>query len=174
MEAAPFRSSGISGCVPLSWRLWACGQRASVVQAQHGIVAGSTTPAGKAIPTDGGYRSSGRWSYGSFIEHSDWVLGNCVVQGPGRDADDSSPMLRLAFFPRGQVEVLDTWRVSGLRGTGSHDQTVNDVFVPEEYTLPLEGFSPPARQAGALYRVPLPTASASCVAVGSPGLPFRK
>jgi alkylation response protein AidB-like acyl-CoA dehydrogenase len=55
-------------------------------------------------------------------------------------------------------------------GTGSHDYTVNDVFVPEEYRLPLEGFSPPARQPGALYRVPLPTAFASCVAAVTLGI----
>ena len=103
--------------------------------------------------------------YGSFIEHSDWVLGNCTVEGrsAGRDAS-IGPELRLALFPRKDVEVLDTWHVSGLRGTGSHDYQVSDLFVPEEYTLKLDGFTPPPVAPGPLYRMPMPSAFVSCIA----------
>ena len=45
------------------------------------IIAGTITPTGKAIAVEGGYRITGRWSYGSFIEHSDWVLGKLCRRG---------------------------------------------------------------------------------------------
>jgi alkylation response protein AidB-like acyl-CoA dehydrogenase len=129
------------------------------------IVAGTINPTGKAVLVDGGYRVSGRWSYGSFIQHSDWVLGNCVVEnGAGSRGAAGNPELRIAFFPRGHVRVLDTWHVSGLRGTGSHDYEVKDLLVPEEYTLPLEGYSPKPRAPGALYRIPMPSAFVACIA----------
>ena len=38
--------------------------------------------------------------------------------------------MRLMFFERAQVEHLDTWYASGLRGTGSTDYQVKDAFVP--------------------------------------------
>ena len=79
---------------------------------------------------------TGRWSYGSFIGHSHWVLGNCVTHdhgGPRRDAS-GGPAFRLALFPREQVEVFDIWRVGGLRATGSDDYQVTDLFVPEAYS----------------------------------------
>jgi indole-3-acetate monooxygenase len=129
------------------------------------IVAGTINPTGKAVCVDGGYRVSGRWSYGSFIQHSDWVLGNCVVEnGSASRHEAGSPELRIAFFPRRDVQVFDTWHVSGLRGTGSHDYQVEDVLVPEQYTLRLDGYTPRAREPGALYRMPMPSAFVSCIA----------
>jgi alkylation response protein AidB-like acyl-CoA dehydrogenase len=44
--------------------------------------------------------------------------------------------VRIAFFyPKSTVRIVDTWNVSGLRGTGSHDIVVDDLFVPEERTF---------------------------------------
>src|SRR5207248_11579495 len=44
--------------------------------------------------------------------------------------------VRIAYFhPKSQVKIIDTWNVSGLRGTGSHDIEVEDLFVPEERTF---------------------------------------
>jgi alkylation response protein AidB-like acyl-CoA dehydrogenase len=48
--------------------------------ASHAVVAGTLNPTGKATVVDGGYRVSGRWGYGSGIAHSDWTIGNCVVE----------------------------------------------------------------------------------------------
>lgn len=118
------------------------------------VVAGALNPSGKAFVADGGYRVTGRWSYGSGIRHSTWVVGNCVVHdrdGPRRGSD-GRPEIRVMIFPTSAVEVIDTWSVSGLRGTGSHDYRVADLFVPEDHTI--DYFAPQAVQTGTLYAVP--------------------
>ena len=127
------------------------------------VVAGTINPTGRAVAVPGGHRVTGRWGYGSAIEHSAWVFGNCVVhdeRGP-QPGPDGAPQMRLCLFPRAEVEVIDTWHVGGLRGTGSHDFQVRDRFVPEERTLPLRDFTPVPTQPGALYAMPMPTVFAS-------------
>lgn len=96
------------------------------------IVAGSLPPNGLARTVAGGYRVSGRWPMASGINHSTWVLGNCqVLDGDApRLTSRGTPALRVLFFPRSEVEIVDTWHVTGLRGTGSHDYEVRDLFVP--------------------------------------------
>jgi len=128
------------------------------------IVAGTINPTGKAVPAPGGFRVSGQWGYGSFIQHSSWTVGNCFVQDgdkPRRGAD-GAPDMRLMLFPTSAVEILDTWRVSGLRGTGSHDFRVSDLFVPEDHTI--GGFSAKPTQPGTLYAAPFITVFAMCLA----------
>jgi len=135
------------------------------------ILAGSTNPSGKALAVTGGYRVTGRWSYGSFIGHSNWVLGNCVTHdhaGPRRDAS-GGPEFRLALFPREQVEVFDIWRVGGLRATGSDDYQVSDVFVPEGRTIALSGASPVQREPGTLF-APMPNTLVSFIAIVALGI----
>jgi len=123
------------------------------------VLVGTLNPAGTAVPVPGGYRVTGRWSYGSFIAHSQWVLGGCIVQ------DDPGAALRLCIFPRADVEVFDIWHVGGLRGTGSNDYRVTDLFVPEERAVPIPGFSPVPAQPGALYAVPMLATFVSCIAI---------
>ena len=138
----------------------------------RGIVVGSLNPTGRAVAVPGGYRVSGRWSYGSFIAHGDWVLGNCLTEdatGPLRAAD-SGPAFRLCLFPRAAVEVFDIWHVGGLRATGSNDFSVDDLFVPEDHTIPLPGFQPPPRQPGPLYAVPMTSTFVSCIATVTLGI----
>nr|WP_294504942.1 acyl-CoA dehydrogenase family protein [uncultured Rhodopila sp.] len=128
------------------------------------VLVGTLNPAGKAEPVPGGYRVTGRWSYGSFITHSQWVLGGCMVQG------DSGAAVRLCIFPRADVEVFDIWHVGGLRGTGSNDYQVTDVFVPEERAVPIPGFSPVPVQPGALYAVPMLATFVACIAIVTLGI----
>jgi alkylation response protein AidB-like acyl-CoA dehydrogenase len=128
------------------------------------IVAGAVMPSGKAFIADSGYRVTGHWSYGSGIRHSTWVLGNCVVHdsdGP-RHGSDGGPEIRLAIFPTSAVEVIDTWSVSGLRGTGSHDYRVADLFVPADHTINYS--APDAVSTGTLYAVPLISVLAVAIA----------
>lgn len=100
-------------------------------------VAGALMPTGKAVPTEGGYIVSGRWGYASGVDHCAWMLGACAVLEGGQPKvnDDGSPQPLVAFFPREQCELIDTWEVGGLRGTGSHDYQADNLFVPEEFTL---------------------------------------
>jgi alkylation response protein AidB-like acyl-CoA dehydrogenase len=134
-----------------------------IFAAGQGIVAGTLNPTGKAVLALGGWRVTGRWSYGSFIAHSHWVLGNCVTE-------TDPPGLRLCFFPRAEAEVIDLWHVGGLRGTGSNDYQVADVFVPDEHTVPLVGFQPPPVDPGLLYRVPMTTTFVACIATVALGI----
>jgi len=51
------------------------------------------------------------------------------------------PPMRMMVVPASDVDILDTWHVSGLRGTGSHDFTISDVFVPDERTFKIDDHS---------------------------------
>ncbi len=128
------------------------------------VVAGAVNPSGKAFIADSGYRVTGHWTYGSGIRHSTWTLGNCVVHdrdGP-RKGPNGAPEVRLVIFPTSAAELIDTWRVSGLRGTGSHDYRVADLFVPEDHTINYS--APHAVQTGTLYAVPLISVLAVAIA----------
>ncbi len=86
--------------------------------------AGAVAPAGTATVVPGGYLVSGRWSYASGCQHCTWVLGGCHVfdGAQPRLAATGVPEVRVVHFPAAQVTILeDTWEVSGLVGTGSHD-----------------------------------------------------
>jgi alkylation response protein AidB-like acyl-CoA dehydrogenase len=99
--------------------------------------AGALRPFGNAVAVDGGYRVTGRWPLGSGCQHSAWIVGGCrILDGDKpRLRSDGPPIVRLLFFPAVDCEILDTWHSIGLRGTGSHDYGVADVFVPAERSL---------------------------------------
>ncbi len=136
------------------------------------VLVGTLNPTGKAVAVDGGYLVTGKWGYGSFISHSQWVLGNCIthIGDAPRRTGDGSPDLRLAIFPREDVEVIDMWHVGGLRGTGSNDYQVTELFVPEKRTIPLPGFTPVPRQPGPLYAVPMTSTFVACIATVTLGI----
>jgi len=103
-----------------------------------GVSAGSANPRGRAVAVPGGYRVTGHWFFASGCMHSSALHGACKV------FDGASPRLRptgdqevrIAFFhPKSLARIIDTWNVSGMRGTGSHDIEVEDLFVPEERTF---------------------------------------
>jgi indole-3-acetate monooxygenase len=94
------------------------------------IVAGAFAPSGSITPVEDGYRVTGRWGFTSGCEHAAWLYGNCV-----EGVVDGVPQLRIAVFAPNEVEIEDTWSVSGLCGTGSHHIRVADVRVPAERTL---------------------------------------
>jgi indole-3-acetate monooxygenase len=128
------------------------------------IVAGTINPTGKAMVVPGGFCVSGRWSYGSFIGHSTWTIGSSVIhddEGPRR-GPDGAPDMRLMLFPTSAVEIIDTWRVGGLRGTGSHDFHVTDLFVPDDHAI--AAFTAKPVRPGTLYAAPFITVFAMAIA----------
>jgi alkylation response protein AidB-like acyl-CoA dehydrogenase len=128
------------------------------------IVAGTINPTGKAVAVPGGFRVTGRWSYGSFIQHSAWTVGSSVVHENDvpRRAPDGAPDMRLMLFPTSAVEIIDTWRVGGLRGTGSHDFRVTDLFVPKDRAI--AAFTAKPVRPGTLYAAPFITVFAMAIA----------
>ena len=95
------------------------------------LISSSYAPMGRAKPVDGGFMFSGHWSFSSGCDHAQWVfLGGLVIGEDGAPAD-----FRTFLVPRDDYEILDVWDTVGLRGTGSNDIVVDDVFVPEHRTL---------------------------------------
>jgi indole-3-acetate monooxygenase len=92
------------------------------------VAAGVWAPRGGAAIVEDGVRISGRWSFCSGISHSEWLFAGCVLDEG--QADAAGPSLRVAALPTAELEILDTWHTSGLRGTGSHDAVADDLFVP--------------------------------------------
>ena len=101
------------------------------------IVGGAFAPKGTAKPVDGGYEASGQWGFASGCEHADYLFGNCVVTDP--QAPDKPSELRCMLLPREDWQILDTWHTSGLRGTGSHDITIDKAFIPSDRCFDLFG-----------------------------------
>ncbi len=97
------------------------------------VLAAGTVSAGIQFrQVEGGFRVSGRGGFASGCSQANWfTAGGALVddRGPVLNAQ-GAPSIRLAFFPAGQAEIVDTWHVTGLRGTGSHDLLIRDVFVP--------------------------------------------
>ena len=98
----------------------------------------SQRPPDRAIVVDGGYRVTGRWSFTSGCMHSTWLFGASAIYAGEQPRIDSNgkPENRVMFFPVSDCQIVDTWHVTGLRGSGSHDFAVSDVFVPHEHSLP--------------------------------------
>jgi 3-hydroxy-9,10-secoandrosta-1,3,5(10)-triene-9,17-dione monooxygenase len=91
----------------------------------------SYAPTGKATLVDGGYQLSGKWSFSSGCDHAQWVLlGGLVWNSEGQVVDFKTFMI-----PRSDYTIDDVWNVVGLAGTGSNDIIVDDVFVPNAFTL---------------------------------------
>jgi alkylation response protein AidB-like acyl-CoA dehydrogenase len=119
------------------------------------VVGGVFHPRGRAALVDGGYRVSGRWPLASGCQHCGWLVGGCVLLegGTPRLRDDGIPEARMMLFPAAEARILDTWRAAGMRGTGSHDIEVEDVFVPRERSVWFSTDAP--RRGGALYAFPV-------------------
>lgn len=101
------------------------------------IVAGAGAPTGKAEVVKGGYRLTGHWTYGSGCLHADYIHAGAVIHENGAPRlipGTKDPETRIFVFPASQAKLLGNWDVLGLRGTGSIDYAVSDVFVPEDLT----------------------------------------
>jgi alkylation response protein AidB-like acyl-CoA dehydrogenase len=106
--------------------------------------AGSGRPQGRAVMVDGGCRVTGRWSWASGLSQARNVLGGCVVfeDDAPKLGPDGVPIIVHVSVPIEQAEVFDTWKTGGMRGTGSADFALNDVFVPTEQIFTLFGGEP--------------------------------
>ena len=120
------------------------------------IIATSFTPGRQAIPVDGGYQLRGQWPFVSGSHDGHWFLflPQIMDGDQPRLNDQSSPIQRFMFLPADKATILDTWHTLGMRGTGSDDVVVSDLFIPERHTAllaPLE--KPGTAYQGPLYRL---------------------
>ena len=138
-----------------------------VFGASAGVVGGVFAPMGRAAATDGELTVDGRWRFCSNVDNCDWLMGGCVVLDGGepRLLASGRPDIRLVLMPSAEVEVIDTWSVSGLRATGSHDIAVEALAVPAARSASLLTDGP--RERGPLYAFPpFGLLAASIAAVG--------
>ena len=150
--------ASVAWCVWNGNTHWTAAQLASeVARTIHAdpdvVTANSTRASGRAQIVDGGYRVSGRWSFVSGCELATWMVLLCIVHEAGepRISPAGAPENRFMLVPARDCDIIDTWTVGGLRGTGSHDVVVRDVFVPSSYG---SGFNDPHVLPEPRYRLP--------------------
>src|SRR5262249_23102777 len=105
-----------------------------------------------------GYRVSGRAPFVSNCQDANWIATTALVMEESQPQTDEAgqPIVVMAYLPAMSCQVVDTWHVLGMRGTGSHDVEVTDVFVPGARTFALApDFTLGSHYQGPLYRFPL-------------------
>jgi alkylation response protein AidB-like acyl-CoA dehydrogenase len=129
------------------------------------IVAGTAVQGGgEAVPVEGGFRVTGHWPFGTGCQESAWMLGSFQVLDEGgqpRRNPDGSALFRRGIFHRAEAELVPgSWDVAGMRGTGSFDWTVHDVFLPDRRTVIHAGIlleNEWSRWPGVTYALPGPS-----------------
>ena len=172
------RADGSSG-----WTLMANSLATSVVAAYCGdeavaqifgpgdanaVVAGMLGPGGNCVEVDGGYRGSGRYSFGSGSGHADWLAAGMFVLEDGRPRNlaTGQPEVRVCIVPRRAVELAANWDVMGLVGTGSYDYVVPEQFVEAGFSFERTSLNP--RRGGPIFS--LGVAGLACAGHGAVAL----
>jgi alkylation response protein AidB-like acyl-CoA dehydrogenase len=122
--------------------------------ANHVTMGGQFFPNGQGVAVDGGYRLTGKWSFGSGTGHAQYIAAGFIPMHDGeiRWISKGLPEMHVAILPRDQVTFDDGWFVQGLKGTGSYDYHVDDLFVPVRRTFPLFT-TEPARGSSSAFRM---------------------
>ena len=148
-------------------------------QAQHDVwdggktlVASSFMPGGKATPDGEGFRLSGKWSFSSGVDNSEWAILGTMF---GMVGDPPHPDIRFVLVPRSDYEVIDDWHVMGLCGTGSKSLAVQDAFLPAHRILPfascVSGDTPGSEvHDGPIYRAPIWAVFPFCISSPATGI----
>ncbi|HEU4423517.1 MAG TPA: acyl-CoA dehydrogenase family protein [Pilimelia sp.] len=145
----------VVGQVALSQLIVGCCPPRAVDEAYAGgpdlLAAGAVAPKGRASANGDGWRVSGQWPFVTGCAHASWFYLNCVEMA-GRNlgrTPDGMPQTRIVLLPASDVVIEDTWRVVGLRGTGSSDVRVSGVAVPAYRGFTLTPGDPAAAVAAA-------------------------
>jgi alkylation response protein AidB-like acyl-CoA dehydrogenase len=137
------------------------------------VLAWGQGPGAKAVRAEGGWRVTGTWSFASGSRHATWLGAMC----PCFEADgvtpqrrpDGKPWERTMLFRREQAKIDDVWQVLGLRGTGSDNYTINDMFIDDAHSVTRES-DEDRRESGRLYRfqaMQLYASGFACVGLGT-------
>ena len=134
--------------------------RAIWIETPRSVVANTPAATAQAVVVPGGYRVTGRQGFSTGCRHAAWVAAHAQVLENGQlRLDGGQPEMRYLFVPVAEAELLDTWHVRGMRGTGTHHFAVHDVFVPAERTV--LSATAPLMETGPLYKIPRTLAFAS-------------
>ena len=137
------------------------------------IIASSYMPGAKAARENGGFRITGRWKFSSGCDAADWfILG---ASHGMRATEPPRPEVWFCLVPRADVEIVDTWHVIGLKGTGSKDVATRDAYVPAHRILnmadALEARTPGREvNPGPLFALPMYSVFPLCIASPAVGV----
>jgi alkylation response protein AidB-like acyl-CoA dehydrogenase len=112
--------------------------------ATRAIHAGQFAPRGQAIAVPGGFRVTGQYGFGSGSGYATWIMAGAFPMYDGNVPMGSMgfPEMRVVCVPKADVAMRGNWNVLGLRGTGSYDYALDDVFVAEEFSFSLLAATP--------------------------------
>jgi alkylation response protein AidB-like acyl-CoA dehydrogenase len=120
-------------------------------------IASAFNPPAAAVRTDGGWRVTGRVPFASGCQNARWLAMPAIEMEAGQpktDPDTGQPTAMLVFFPRSAATIHDTWHTVGMRGTGSADIAVSDLFIPDRLSTSAGPLQHPAPGfEGPLYRL---------------------
>jgi indole-3-acetate monooxygenase len=123
------------------------------IETPRSVVANTPLADARAVVVEGGYRVTGRQGFSTGCRNAAWVAAHAQIIDNGRvRLDKGVPETRYLFVPVAEAELLDTWHVRGMRGTGTHHFAVHDVFVPAERTV--LSVTAPLIETGPLYQIP--------------------
>jgi alkylation response protein AidB-like acyl-CoA dehydrogenase len=144
--------------------------RAIWLDVPRSVVANTPAATAQAVVVPGGYRVTGEQGFSTGCRHASWLASHAQVIENGRPRllENGQPETRYLFVPIAEAELLDTWHVRGLRGTGTHHFAVREVFVPQE--LGVLSATAPLVETGPLYQIPRTLAFASGDAAVSLGV----
>lgn len=132
------------------------------------IYANSARPEGIATKIAEGYIVSGQWTLVSGCELANWFVLRCLVVSEGSPTMlGSGANSKLFFIPKEEVEIVDTWNVGGLNGTGSHDIVIKEAFIRAEYAV---DFDSPVNTDNMYNRLPIGCINAAGCAAMSLGV----
>jgi alkylation response protein AidB-like acyl-CoA dehydrogenase len=128
--------------------------RAIWIDTPRCVISNTPSPTAQAVVVPGGFRVTGEQGFSTGCRHASWIASRAqiIAEGQPRQLANGQPETRFLFVPVGEAELLDTWHVRGLRGTGTHHFAVHDVFVPEDRTMLDVGA--PLYETGPLYQLP--------------------
>jgi len=123
------------------------------IDTPRSVVANTPGATAQAVVVPGGYRVTGRQGFSTGCRHAAWLAAHAqIVENGQTRLENGQPETRYLFVPAAEAQLLDTWRVRGMRGTGTHHFAVSDVFVPAERTV--LSATAPLLETGPLYRIP--------------------
>ncbi|WP_181782315.1 acyl-CoA dehydrogenase family protein [Pseudonocardia pini] len=117
------------------------------------VTAGMILPTGTGKRVEGGYEVTGTYGFASGSHHASRIGAGFVVLGDDGEPEmnGETPVCRIAFVPRDEVEFLGGWNVMGMSATGSDNYRVDRLFVPESRTM--DTFSTEPVRPEAVYKL---------------------